>query len=208
MVKTSITVQSKARSKSGTKFKGYISKSSRDQKKHPREKLHGFIAAEEMKRLLNIEYRILSRYSTFMILLSLYFIFLALVSYGFVNFLGDFSFNDGDQPVQLNLAALPIYRFPDIWHNMTYIASYFKFILAILVIMFISNEFEFRTLRQHIIDGMSRGQFVQSKFLSIGVISLLSTLFITLVILVLGFSHSTGSPASFSPFSGSIFNTS
>ncbi|NNF01134.1 MAG: ABC transporter permease subunit [Bacteroidia bacterium] len=158
-----------------------------------------------MKRLLNIEYRILSKYTTFNVLFLLYFIFLALVAYGFGNFLSDLTINSDGEPVQFNLGALPIYRFPDIWHNMAYIASYFKFLLAILIIMVISNEFEYRTLRQHIIDGMTRSEFVNSKFLSIGIISSLASLFVLLVILALGISNDESGNGISRIHEGSVF---
>src|SRR6476620_12364350 len=54
------------------------------------------------------------------------------------------------------MAGTSLYKFPDLWQKLTYIASYFNLLLGILVIILITDEYSFRTLRQQIIDGYFR----------------------------------------------------
>lgn len=55
--------------------------------------------------------------------------------------------------------------FPQVWHNLAYIASWLYFIPALLIILNVSNEFTFRTHRQNILEGWSRLQFLAAKLL-------------------------------------------
>jgi ABC-2 type transport system permease protein len=65
------------------------------------------------------------------------------------------------------------FAFPDVWHSVAYFSSWFVFIPAVLVIMFITNEYTFKTHRQNIIDGWSRNEFLTSKLLNVVIISLI-----------------------------------
>ena len=73
-----------------------------------------------------------------------------------------------------------------IWHFNTYFASYLKIFLAIVIVSMMSNEYSNRTLKQNLIDGMSKKEFILSKFYTVLVFSVISTLFIFIVSLVLG----------------------
>jgi len=81
------------------------------------------------------------------------------------------------------------YTFPEVWHTVAYASSIFVFIPAVIVIMFITNEYTFRTHRQNIIDGWSRSQFVSSKLVDVLLISLIITLLYVAVALVTGFTN-------------------
>jgi len=81
------------------------------------------------------------------------------------------------------------YTFPEVWHTVAYASSIFVFIPAVIVIMFITNEYTFRTHRQNIIDGWSRSQFVSSKLVDVLLISLIITLLYVAVALVTGFAN-------------------
>ena len=83
------------------------------------------------------------------------------------------------------------YAFPDVWHTVAYFSSWFIFIPAVVVIMFITNEYTFRTHRQNIIDGWSRSQFVTSKLVDVLIVSLIITLLYIAVTLVAGFANHT-----------------
>ncbi|WP_109829996.1 ABC transporter permease [Reichenbachiella versicolor] len=80
----------------------------------------------------------------------------------------------GDIPPQI--PDFNIYNYPDIWHNLAYLASFVKVFLGIIVISAISNEISQKTLRQNIIDGLSRIEFLGSKFLTVLILSIASTL--------------------------------
>jgi ABC-type transport system involved in multi-copper enzyme maturation permease subunit len=83
---------------------------------------------------------------------------------------------------------IPLYQFPDIWHNVTYVAAYLKFILAIYVIISITNEISYDTLRQNIMNGLSRTDFILSKLILIILLAAGSTLFLFVTILSIGLS--------------------
>jgi ABC-2 type transport system permease protein len=84
----------------------------------------------------------------------------------------------GSSSVSINgqTAGTSLYKFPDLWQKLTYIASYFNLLLGILIIILITDEFAFRTLRQQIIDGYFRTDVIVSKFLVIVLIALFGTL--------------------------------
>ena len=66
------------------------------------------------------------------------------------------------------------FTFPEVWHTVAYASSVFVFIPAVVIIMFITNEYTFKTHRQNIIDGWSRSQFVTSKLIDVLLISLIT----------------------------------
>jgi ABC-2 type transport system permease protein len=79
------------------------------------------------------------------------------------------------------------FTFPEVWHTVAYASSIFIFIPSILVIMFITNEYTFKTHRQNIIDGWSRNQFMSAKMIDVLIISLITTLIYILVALMIGY---------------------
>jgi len=64
------------------------------------------------------------------------------------------------------------FAFPETWHSVAYFSSFFILLPAILVIMMVTNEYTFRTHRQNIIDGWSRGQYITSKLFDVLIIAL------------------------------------
>jgi ABC-type transport system involved in multi-copper enzyme maturation permease subunit len=84
-----------------------------------------------------------------------------------------------------------IFNFPFIWHFNTYIASFLKFFLAIVIVSMMANEYSYGTLKQNLIDGMSKKEFIQSKFLTVVLFATASTVFIFVMSLILGFSFSS-----------------
>lgn len=78
------------------------------------------------------------------------------------------------------------FTFPEAWHTVAYFSSWFVFIPAVVVIMFISNEYTFKTHRQNIIDGWSRSQFVTSKLIDVLIISFIITLLYTAISFIMG----------------------
>ncbi|MDX5346245.1 MAG: ABC transporter permease [Hymenobacteraceae bacterium] len=80
-----------------------------------------------------------------------------------------------------------LYDFPDIWAKLAYIASYFNLLLGILIIILVSDEYSFRTMRQQVIDGLSRAELVQQKFYVVLLIGFASAVFVMLLGLGFGF---------------------
>jgi len=136
-----------------------------------------------MLRLLDIELHKL-RYSRSAKILTLtYFILIS-----FIALFASIEFDLGS--VHFRLADQGIFNFPFIWHFNSYIAALLKLFLAIVIVSMMSNEYSNRTLKQNLIDGMSKKEFVLSKFFTILLFSLISTLFLFGVSLVLGYSFS------------------
>jgi len=136
-----------------------------------------------MLRLLDIELHKL-RYSRSAKILTLtYFILIT-----FIALFASIEFDLGS--VHFRLADQGIFNFPFIWHFNSYIAALLKLFLAIVIVSMMSNEYSNRTLKQNLIDGMSKKEFVLSKFFTILLFSLISTLFLFVVSLVLGYSFS------------------
>jgi len=132
-----------------------------------------------MLRLLTIELHKLKYNKSAKVISIVYFIlitFIALISSIEFNF-GDFHFRIADQG---------IFNFPYIWHFNTYIAAILKLFLAIVIVSMMANEYSNRTLKQNLIDGLSKKEFVLSKFLTVILFSVISTLFVFGVSLLLG----------------------
>jgi ABC-type transport system involved in multi-copper enzyme maturation permease subunit len=111
------------------------------------------------------------------VLSIIYLVVIAVISMGVMPLLryitSKFADNNFDQ---LDLTMLPFYEFPDLWQNLTFVAIYFKIFLAISLVYAITNEYKYRTIRQNVIDGLSKHEFIWSKILMAGFLSLVSTL--------------------------------
>jgi ABC-2 type transport system permease protein len=116
------------------------------------------------------------------------------LSYPGINYLFHFIYkqqlNDKRMGPILKMINNP-FSFPDVWHTVAYLSSWFIFIPSIVVIMFITNEYTYKTHRQNIIDGWSRTQFITSKLIDVLIVSLLITIMYFLVALVIGFVNSS-----------------
>jgi hypothetical protein len=89
------------------------------------------------------------------------------------------------------------FAFPDVWHTVAFISSLFVFLPSIVVIMFITNEYTYKTHRQNIIDGWSRKQFMMSKMIDVAIVSLLATLLYFVTAIIIGTVNSGSSNAIF-----------
>ncbi|MDO4728749.1 MAG: ABC transporter permease subunit [Bacteroidota bacterium] len=90
----------------------------------------------------------------------------------------------------LKFSDYGIYDFPFIWHFHTYIASILKIFLAIVIVTMVSNEYTYNTLKQNLIDGLSKKEFLMSKYLVVALFVVLSVLLVMILSLVLGFVYS------------------
>ncbi len=73
------------------------------------------------------------------------------------------------------------FGFPKVWQTVAYLASYLQFLPTLVIILLVSNEFQFRTHRQNLLDGASRGGFFLTKVLLTLLLSLCCTLFTAVV---------------------------
>jgi len=136
-----------------------------------------------MKRLLQIEYIKLWNNRSSRFLIIAYFALLTSIA-----LIAAIKFDIG--PIQFHLAEQGIFNFPYIWHFNTYVAAIFKLFLAIVIVSMMSNEYSNKTIKQNLIDGLSKKEFIASKFVTVLVFAGISTLFVFVVSLVLGFLYS------------------
>lgn len=138
-----------------------------------------------MFRLLNLELQKLLLNRTSKVLIFISFIlpfFVILLSAVKINFFGFFT---------LELGELGIFDFPIIWHITTFFAAQFKFFFAIVVVSMIGNEYSNKTLKQNLIDGLSKKEFILSKFYTIVFFSLVSTILIFIISFCIGMYYSS-----------------
>ncbi|WP_158973708.1 ABC transporter permease [Cellulophaga sp. L1A9] len=93
-------------------------------------------------------------------------------------------------PFKFHLAEQGIFNFPYIWHFNTFVTAFFKLFLAIVIVSMMANEYSNKTIKQNLIDGLSKKEFILSKFLTVLTFSLISTLFVFIVSLALGLAYS------------------
>ncbi|NCO64235.1 MAG: ABC transporter permease subunit [Flavobacteriales bacterium] len=136
-----------------------------------------------MYRLLNIEIQKLLHNRASKILIIAYFVLLTSIA-----LIAAIKFDIG--PIKFHLAEMGIFNFPYIWHFNTYFAAIFKLFLAIIIVSMMANEYSNKTLKQNLIDGLSKKEFILSKFYTVILFSLISTIFIFVVSLILGLSFS------------------
>lgn len=136
-----------------------------------------------MKRLLQIEFIKLWNNRSSKLLIVAYFSFILLIA-----LVTSIKIDWG--PLKFNVADIGIFNFPYIWHFNTFMVAFLKVFLAIVIVSMISNEYSNKTIKQNLIDGLSKKEFIASKFLTIVVLAAASTLFVFLVSLILGLMHS------------------
>ncbi|WP_179348263.1 ABC transporter permease [Winogradskyella pacifica] len=138
-----------------------------------------------MLRLIKIEFQKLwlNKVSLVLIFISFILPFTVLILSSIkINFFGFFT---------LELGELGIFNFPIIWHITTFFASYFKFFFAIVVVSMIGNEYSNKTLKQNLIDGLSKKEFILSKFYTIVFFSLCATVLIGAATFLIGMYYSS-----------------
>jgi ABC-2 type transport system permease protein len=131
-----------------------------------------------MMKLLSIELKKITPYPTFWVFIILY-AFMVLVVFTAIS------------TIKLNLpmgslSLKSYYTFPDIWHTLTYIAGFFNLLLGVLVVILITNEFTFRTVRQNIIDGWTANDFLGAKVILLIFLAFCTTVFVFLLGLIYG----------------------
>ncbi len=132
-----------------------------------------------MLRLLSIELQKLRYNRSAKVISIVYFALICLIA-----LIVSIEFNFGG--VEFRVADMGFFNFPFIWHFNTYIAAILKIFLAIVIVSMMANEYSYRTLKQNLIDGLSKKEFILSKFITVVGYALISTLFVFTVSLILG----------------------
>ena len=87
------------------------------------------------------------------------------------------------------------FSFPEVWHTLAYSSSLFVFVPAVVIIMFITNEYTYKTNRQNIIDGWSRNQFMAAKLIDVLLVSLMISLLYIAVCFIIGITNASETTA-------------
>jgi ABC-2 type transport system permease protein len=143
-----------------------------------------------MLHLLRIDLKKLTSYRTFWVVCGLYFLTLGFGTASGMEFLKWLARTFEQFGNELNIQRIPLYHFPDVWLNLIWISGLLKVLLGIMVVISVTNEFSYRTVRQNIIDGLSRWQFLLSKMLTNVLLSLMSVMMIFVIGLVTGMIYS------------------
>jgi len=136
-----------------------------------------------MLRLLNIEFHKLKHNRASKVLSIIYFALLTSIA-----LIAAIKFDIG--PIEFHLADQGIFNFPYIWHFNTFMASIFKFFLLLVIVSMMANEYSNKTLKQNLIDGLSKKEFILSKFYTVIAFAAVSTLFVFVVSMILGLTYS------------------
>ena len=136
-----------------------------------------------MIRLLQIEWFKLFHHRISRILIISYFLLISGVS-----LLATVKVKFG--PIDFHLAEQGIFNFPYIWHFNAYMIATLKIFFAIIIVAMIANEFSYKTLKQNLIDGLSKKEFLLTKVYTILSFVIVSTFVVFLVSLILGLLYS------------------
>ena len=143
-----------------------------------------------MLHLLRIDLKKMTSYRTFWVIGGLYFLTLGLGAASGMEFLKWLARTFEDFGTNLNINRIPLYHFPDVWMNLIWCAGLLKIVLAVLIVISVTNEYTYRTLRQNVIDGLSRAEFLFSKILTNIMLSAISVVMIFVIGLVTGMIYS------------------
>lgn len=136
-----------------------------------------------MLRLLQIEFHKLKYSRASKVLIITYFLLLTSIA-----LFASIKFDVG--PIKFHLAEQGIFNFPYIWHFNSFVAAFFKIFLLLVIVSMTANEYSNKTLKQNLIDGLSKKEFILSKFYMVIVFAAISTIFVFFVSLILGLIYS------------------
>lgn len=134
-----------------------------------------------MKTLIQIEFLKLWKLGTFRIMMLVYALAVPLIIIGL-----------GNLPIPLPFMPdlKQVASFPNIWAYGAYGAGWMNLLVALVIVIITSNEIKYRTLKQNVIDGLSKQQVIFSKFYLVLILSSIITTYTFLTCLVFGFIYS------------------
>lgn len=116
-----------------------------------------------MTRLFAIEWMKVKTYRTFWILFGAFLLLYPLTMYYSAKKVMESTGSDMESQMMKALIGGP-YVFPKVWHTSAWFGGLFFIMIGMLFILLITNEVQYRTHRQNIIDGWSRLDFLKAKF--------------------------------------------
>ncbi|MER3498960.1 MAG: hypothetical protein C4308_10170 [Chitinophagaceae bacterium] len=142
-----------------------------------------------MTNLLKTEWLKLRRYRAFWLIMIVTALSYPGISYILRGIYKNIMERPGDASMVLKMILGNPFALPEAWHTLAYASSIVVFIPAVVVIMFITNEYSFKTHRQNVIDGWSRNQFMTAKLIDVALISVIISALYVIVTLIIGLSE-------------------
>ncbi|MEP5611906.1 MAG: ABC transporter permease [Cyclobacteriaceae bacterium] len=143
-----------------------------------------------MIRAFKLEWLKLKHYRIFWVLFGIYLLAQLVITNGGV-FVLEWLRDLGADFDGLDPTMIPIYDFPDIWQNTSWMGSFIKILIAFIVIISVNNDLSYNTMRQNIIDGVSKKEFILSKFSLVLFLAAICTIVLFTSGLVTGFIYSS-----------------
>ncbi len=151
-----------------------------------------------MFNLFKIEWLKIRTYRTFWVLFSGFILFFPLAFYLSANKYMETMSNSKSIEENLLKALVDVpFVFPKVWMAASWMGGLFFVMIGMLFILLITNEVQYRTHRQNIIDGWSRMDFLKAKFSLLIFFTAVSTFLVFIMGLVVG--------SVFSPSTSNIF---
>jgi hypothetical protein len=144
-----------------------------------------------MLPLLRVEWLKIRRYKAFLILSIFYALGVFILNY--------IVYSVFDNMVKNSQAGALIdqfnpFAFDHVWQTVSYASGYLLLMPALLMLLLVTNEYTYRTNRQNIIDGWSRAQSIQVKWM----LALLFSIISTALVMIVGFLFGSLSGSDFS----------
>lgn len=136
-----------------------------------------------MMKNLSIEWLKLKSYRTFWWLMGLF--ILCLIGSNYITYQLKIATSSQSHGTLDILMGSP-FEFPDVWQTVSYVSSYVLFLPGFLMVILITNEYNFRTHRQNIIDGMRRSEFALTKILLAVLFSVFASVLVFIITVVTG----------------------
>lgn len=149
-----------------------------------------------MVDLLKTEWLKLKNYRAFIILLS--FFSLGIVVANYITLLVNREIVEKVSQTGMRTGFSP-YDFSHTWQTTSYVSGWLMLLPAMLIIIIITNEYTYKTVRQNIIDGWSRASFIHVKLILALALAVFSVLLVFCT--ALGFGLASGSSFSSEGFS-------
>ena len=129
-----------------------------------------------MFRLFSIEWMKVKSYRAFWVLFGGFIVLFPLTFY-FVASKFMSSSTSHQEEILKKMLGNP-FEFPMVWLSSSYFGGLFFIMIGMLFILLITNEVQYRTHRQNIIDGWSRFDFLKAKFFMLLFLLLVSTIIV------------------------------
>ncbi len=145
-----------------------------------------------MLNLFKIEWLKIKTYRTFWVLFLAFLFFFPLALYFSAHkYMEAISSSNKMQEQMLKSFIESPFVFPKVWQASAWMGGLFFILIGMLFILLITNEVQYRTHRQNIIDGWSRMDFLKAKFSILIFFVMVSTLLVFLSGLLVGTIFST-----------------